>query len=177
MKNILVVVDYQKDFVDGALGFPKAVNLEEGIYNKVKSYLDNGQEVVFTYDTHYDNYLNSREGVNLPVMHCIKGTDGHKLFGKLREFEEVDNVYHIEKNSFGVDPSDMVELREKLGEVDNIEIVGVVSDICVISNVVTFQSAYVNANITVDSSLIASFDEDKHNKVLAVMESLQCKVK
>lgn len=71
MSKVLVVVDYQKDFVDGALGFKKAEALEEGIYNKVKEYLDNGDKVVFTYDTHYDNYLETREGINLPVKHCI----------------------------------------------------------------------------------------------------------
>lgn len=176
MKDVLVVVDYQKDFVDGALGFEKAITIEEGIYNKVKKYLSEDKLVIFTYDTHRENYLQSREGKNLPVEHCIINTEGHKLYGRLKEFEGVKNTLHLYKGSFGVDPIDMVNLRNEFSEIENIEIVGVVTDICVISNVVTFQSTFVNSNITVDSSLCASFDEEKHDKALAVMESLQVKV-
>lgn len=177
MKKILVVVDYQKDFVDGSLGFKKAETLEEGIYSKIEEYLNNDDYVVFTYDTHYKNYLDTREGKKLPVEHCIEGSEGHELFGKIKEFKNTINTYHIYKTSFGIDPEEMVNLRKKLGEVDDIEIIGVVTDICVISNVVTFQSAYVNANIVVDSSLCASFDEDKHNKTLDIMKSLQVNIK
>lgn len=176
MKKILVVVDYQKDFVDGALGFPKAKELEEGIYTKVKGYLDEGNTVIFTYDTHEENYLQTREGKNLPIVHCIDNTAGHELYGKLKEFKNKENTIHINKASFGVDPTDMIMLREKLGEIDYIEIVGVVTDICVISNVVTFQSTFVNSQITVDSNLCASADKEKHKKALAVMESIQAKI-
>lgn len=177
MSDILVVVDYQKDFVDGSLGFEKAVDIESGIYNKVKSYLDKDKKVIFTYDTHGENYMKTREGRKLPVPHCYDGSEGHKLFGKLREFEKEENTIHIKKKSFGIDPADMVNLREKLGEVENIEIVGVVTDICVISNIVTFQSTFVEANVIVDSKLCASFDEEKHSKALSVAESLQATVK
>ena len=85
--DILIVVDYQKDFVDGALGFKKAETLEEGIYNKVKAYLKKGNKVIFTYDTHDENYLNTREGKNLSVPHCYNNTKGYELFGKIKEFE------------------------------------------------------------------------------------------
>ena len=116
MSKVLVVVDYQKDFVDGALGFKKAEALEEGIYNKVKEYLDNGDKVVFTYDTHYDNYLETREGINLPVKHCIKGTEGHKLYGsKLNSINFNENTVHICKEVFGISPEDMIDLKNKLG--------------------------------------------------------------
>lgn len=177
MKDILLVVDYQKDFVDGALGFKEALDLEDGIYNKVKEYLDNGKTVIFTYDTHKDNYLETREGKNLNIKHCIEGTEGHKLFGKLKEFNGAGNTIHINKSSFGVDPEDMIHLREILGEVNNVEVVGVVTDICVISNVVTFQSTFANANIIVDSKLTATFDKSKYNSTLDVMKSLQVIVK
>ena len=86
MKKILVVIDYQKDFVDGALGFKKAETLEEGIYNKGKENLAKGNKVVFTYDTHFDNYLETKEGKHLPVPHCYLDTDGHELYGRLKEF-------------------------------------------------------------------------------------------
>ena len=174
--DILIVVDYQKDFVDGALGFKKAEILEEGIYNKVKAYLKKGNKVIFTYDTHDENYLNTREGKNLPVPHCYNNTKGHELFGKIKEFEGKENTIHINKGAFGIAPEDMLKLKEELGEVNNIEILGVVTNMCVISNVVTFQSAFPNANIKVDGNLSASFDEELHNKALDVIESLQVKV-
>ena len=177
MKKLLVVIDYQKDFVDGALGFEKAVDLEEGVYNKINKYLNDGNKVLFTYDTHEENYLDTREGKHLPVVHCIKGTEGHKLFGKLDEFKENTNVISYEKYGFGLSPEDMIKISKEVGDdLDEIEIIGVVTNICVISNFVMFQSQYRNANIIVDASLCASFDEGLHNKTLDVIEGLQGKV-
>lgn len=177
MKKLLVVIDYQNDFVNGALGFKKAESLEDGIYNKVKGYLDNGDKVIFTYDTHYENYLNTREGKKLPVPHCYIGTKGHELYGRLEEFKDAKNTFHYNKEAFGIAPKDMIRLSEEIGlDIDEIEFVGVVSNMCVISNVVTFQAQYVNAELTVDGSLCASFDDDLNEKALEVIESLQVKV-
>lgn len=177
MKKLLVVIDYQKDFVDGTLGFPKAVTLEEGIYHKVNKYLENGDKVLFTYDTHYENYLSTREGRYLPVMHCIKDSEGHKLFGKLVDFENAENTLHYEKRGFGIAPEDMLKIAEELGEdIEEIELVGVVTNICVISNLVMFQSQFRNADVVVDASLCASFDDSLHEKTLDVVEGLQGKV-
>lgn len=179
-KKILVVVDYQKDFVDGSLGFPKAVTLEEGIYNKCIDAYENGDSIVFTYDTHGENYLETREGKNLPVSHCILGTEGHELYGRLGLIAESTQphhkIYHVNKPSFGyILPQDLIE---ELGgeEVVEIELVGVVTNICVISNAVTFQSAFPNASVVVDASLCASFDEELHEKALDIMTGLQVKV-
>ncbi|GFZ30542.1 amidase [Clostridium zeae] len=177
MRKLLVVVDYQKDFVDGALGFDKAVELEKPIYDKVKKYLHEGEKVLFTYDTHHENYLETREGKNLPVIHCIESTEGHDLYGSLKEFKKVKNTYHYNKGSFGISPADMIKISEELGEdIESIEVVGVVTNMCVVSNVVTFQSQYTNADISVDGALCASFDEALHDKALHVIESLQVKV-
>lgn len=177
MKKLLVVVDYQKDFVDGALGFDKAKSLENGIYNKIRKYLNEGNKVLFTYDTHKENYLETREGKNLPVVHCIKGTSGHELFRSIKEFKDKENVYYCDKYGFGIAPEDMIKISKELGDdLEEIEIVGVVTNICVISNFVMFQSQYRNANIIVDASLCASFDEELHNKTLDVIEGLQGKV-
>ncbi len=176
MKDVLVVVDYQKDFVNGSLGFKKAESLEDGIYNKVKEYLSKGNKVIFTYDTHKENYLETREGKSLPVPHCYLGTEGHELYGKLNEFVNVENTIHINKGAFGIAPEDMIKLKETLGDVENIEILGVVTNICVISNAVTFQTSFPNANIKVIGSLCASFDDNMHNEALNVMESFQIKV-
>lgn len=177
MSKLLVVIDYQKDFVSGSLGFKKAELLEEGIYNKVNEYLDKGYKVIFTYDTHYDSYLESREGRNLPVSHCIINTEGHELYGKLNEFKNTHNTYHYNKESFGLAPKDILDIAEEVGnDIDEIELVGVVTNICVISNAVTLQSQFVNSIITVNAKLCASFDEDMHNKALEVMESFQVNV-
>ena len=177
MKKLLVVIDYQKDFVDGALGFKKAETIEEGIYNKVKDYLDNGEKVVFTYDTHYENYLETREGKNLPVPHCYINTEGHELYGRIAEFKDAENTFHYNKEAFGIAPKDMIKLSSEIGnDIDEIEFVGVVSNMCVISNVVTFQAQYVNAQLIVDGTLCASFDDSLHEKALDVIESLQVKV-
>ncbi len=177
MKKLLVVVDYQNDFVNGALGFEKAETLEEGIYNKVKSNLEEGNTVLFTYDTHTEDYLNTREGKNLPIKHCIDSSNGHKLYGKLQEFNNIANTFHYKKNSFGISPEDIIDISNKIGDdIEEIEFVGVVTNICVISNVIAFQSKYVNANIVVDASLCASFVDELHESALNVMESIHVKV-
>lgn len=177
MKKLLVVVDYQNDFVDGALGFKKAEVLEAGIYKKIKSYLDNGNKVLFTYDTHNDNYLETREGKNLPVVHCIDGTKGHELYGRLVEFKNNENTLHYKKAGFGLSPKDVIDLVKEVGEdVDYIEIVGVVTNICVLSNAVVLQSQYYNADIVVDASLCASFDDVMHKKTLDLLKGIHIKV-
>ena len=189
MFKLLVVVDYQNDFVDGALGFPKAKTLEEGIYNKVKWYLDNGYPVVFTLDTHDKNYLSTREGKHLPVVHCVRGTTGHEVYGKLKEFVGNTNCCFIKKESFGVSQQSILDyfdqtLHNHYGRVDfnnedgkyQIELVGVATNICVISNAVMFQTAFPDAQIIVDASLCASFDDSLHEKALDVMEGLQINV-
>lgn len=177
MKKLLVVIDYQNDFVDGTLGFEKAKTLEWPIYDKVTKYLQEGDKVIFTYDTHYEEYLKTREGKNLPVLHCIKDTNGHKLYGKIKDFSRSENTMHYEKKGFGISPEDMLKIANEIGaDIKEIEIVGVVTNICVISNVVLFQSQYRNADIIVDASLCASFDDKLHEKVLDVMEGLQVEV-
>ena len=88
MKKLLVVVDYQNDFVSGSLGFPKAAQLEEAIIKKIEDYRAAGDDVVFTLDTHGPDYLSTQEGKNLPVEHCIKGTDGWQLYGKVAALAE-----------------------------------------------------------------------------------------
>jgi nicotinamidase/pyrazinamidase len=177
LKKLLVVIDYQKDFVNGTLGFEKAVSLENGIYDKVNKYLKENNKVLFTYDTHLDNYLDTREGKNLPVVHCLRGTEGHGLYGKLKEFSNKENTIHYEKYGFGMAPIDMIKLANEIGDdINEIEIVGVVTNICVISNVVMFQSQFRNAEVVVDGSLCASFDESLHEKTLDVIEGLQGKV-
>lgn len=181
--KVLVVVDYQKDFVNGALGFDGADKIDKGIAAKVlaKEY----DALVVTYDTHYSNYLETREGVQLPVPHCIQGTDGHKLFGEtakaVEEVEDKKYVHTIYKETFATSPADMVNLKialqERFGEtVEEVEFTGLVTNMCVVSNVVAFQGAYPNAQMVVNADLVDSFNKDLHNKTLDVLEGMQVKV-
>lgn len=191
MSKLLVVVDYQKDFVDGALGFPGAEKLDEGILTRIKEYRDAGEYVLVTRDTHGPNYLNTREGKALPVEHCFLGTEGHDLYGKTgeyldellkkhfsREYRLTPGLAFVNKVTFGVSPEYLVGYKTMVGvDFDEIEFVGLVSNICVISNVICFQAAFPSAQMIVDSALTASFDADLHQKTLDVLRGLQVIVK
>ena len=174
MNRYLFVIDYQKDFVDGALGFAGAEKLDGPIAAKVREY--GRGHVLFTRDTHFANYLETREGRNLPVVHCIKGTPGWECYGETaRALAEVE-APAIDKLLFGMDvtaPATAAVLPE---QADEIELVGLVSNICVVSNAVVLQSRYPEATIVVDAACTASFDKDLNEKVLDVLQGLQVKV-
>ena len=171
MSKVLIVVDYQKDFVNGALGFAKAATLEEGIAAKVAEAIEQNQPVVFTLDTHGADYLETREGRHLPAPHCAKGSDGWRLYGKLERYmdESHEKVFLAPKFSFGA--QNLSFLKEF--EPTEFELVGVVTNMCVISNAVMLQTAFPQAEITIDSALCASFDDEMHQKALDVMAGLQ----
>lgn len=172
MRKLLIVVDYQTDFVNGALGFPGAEKLEGAILGKIAQYRQEGQSVAFTYDTHGSDYLQTREGRYLPVPHCLRGTDGWELYGGVAwAVRDGDKLFY--KPSFG-----SAELFDYLrcSRFDSVELVGLVSDICVISNAVLAKTALPEADITVDAACTASFDPDKNKAALDVMESLQINI-
>lgn len=177
--KLLVVVDYQKDFVDGALGFPGAEVLDAGIAAKIRAYSQCGDYIVQTMDTHQENYLDTREGKHLPVPHCIAQTEGWETYGEtaraIAEVEDSPRFRRINKATFGVHPRDMMDLLGWIGDqtIDQIEFVGLVSNICVISNLCVFQGAFPLAQAVVDPRLIASFDPKAHEAVLEVMRGLQ----
>lgn len=170
MKKLLIVVDYQNDFVNGALGFSEAAALEEGICAKIDEYAND--EIIYTLDTHTDNYMSTQEGKKLPVPHCIKNTSGHELYGKVGG--KLGGKKFFEKNTF---PS--LELGKFLeGKAyDVIELCGLVSNICVISNAIIAKAACPEAEIVVDSSLTSGADTELHEKALDVMRGLQITVK
>ena len=172
--DCLFVIDYQKDFVDGALGFPGAEKLDAAIARRVREY--GKGRVWFTRDTHFADYLETREGRHLPVPHCLKGSDGWQNYGETaRALEEVEAV-GIDKRTFAMDIADP-EILSRLPETaDRIELCGLVSNICVVSNAVTLQSRYPLAQIVVDARLTASFDPDLHEKTLDVLAGLQVEV-
>ena len=174
MNRYLFVIDYQKDFVDGALGFPGAEKLDPGIAAKIREY--GPGHVIFTRDTHFENYLQTREGRNLPVVHCVKGTPGWECYGETAKALAEVNAPAIDKLSFGMDVSDPATAAVLPESADEIELVGLVSNICVVSNAVVLQSKYPEATILVNAALTDSFDKELHEKVLDVLRGFQVKV-
>lgn len=170
--RLLIVVDYQKDFVDGALGFPGAELLDLRIAAKIRAYHEANDAVVFTMDTHRKNYLNTQEGRKLPVAHCICGTSGWELYGETaKQQREADLCF--QKPTF---PS--LELADFITEeeFESIELVGLVSHMCVLSNAVMAKSAAPEAEILIDAACTDSFDKELHEKALDLMEALQMTV-
>jgi nicotinamidase-related amidase len=167
--KLLLVIDFQNDFVTGTLGFEKAKELEERIYQKIIKYQKGNQDVVYTLDTHDINYLDTQEGRNLPIAHCQKGSKGWELYGKINKLEG----YKITKGTFGA-----VGLFEflKNSHYDEIELVGLVSNICVISNAIIAKTILPEAKIIVDASCTGSSNEELHNKAIDVMLGLQIEI-
>ena len=174
MNRYLFVIDYQNDFVDGALGFPGAEKLDEKIAAKVRAY--GKGKVLFTRDTHFDNYLDTREGRNLPVKHCVKGTFGWECYGDTAKALEEVEAKAIDKLVFGMDVTDPATAAVLPESADEIELVGLVSNICVVSNAVVLQSKYPEATIIVDAACTDSFDKGLHEKVLDVLSGFQVTV-
>ena len=166
MKSLLLVIDYQNDFVDGALGFPGAEGLDGPIAQKIAQYHAAGDDVAFTLDTHGEDYLSTREGQRLPVPHCLRGSEGWTLYGESgKSRREGDAV--LEKPAF---PS--LELGTWLREkgYDRVELVGLVSYICVLSNAVVAKAALPEAAIVVDAACTAGPDPTLHKMALDLME-------
>ena len=171
MKKLLIVVDYQVDFVDGSLGFPQALELEEKIVDKILEYENNGDEVIFTLDTHYDNYFDTVEGANLPISHCVKNTVGHELYGSVKDMAVIHKVF--EKETFG--SSKLFEYL-KDNKYDEVELCGVVTNICVISNAIIVKSALPNTKIIINKELVASNDREMEANAFAIMKNLHMEI-
>ena len=174
MNRYLFVIDYQNDFVDGALGFAGAEKLDEKIAAKVRAY--GKGHVLFTRDTHFENYMDTREGRNLPVPHCIKGSFGWEVYGQTAKALAEVEAPAIDKLVFGMDVTDPATAAVLPESADEIELVGLVSNICVVSNAVVLQSKYPEATIIVDAFCTDSFDKSLHEKVLDVLAGFQVKV-
>lgn len=172
MKKLLIVVDYQNDFVAGSLGFPKAETLEEPICRKIASYRNAGDAVVFTMDTHGEDYLTTMEGTKLPVPHCLKDNEGWQLYGKVALLRSPHDLV-FEKPTFG-----SVGLMEYLRQnpYESIELCGLVTNMCVLSNAVIAKTAQPDAQILIDAACTASFDDSLHEKTLDVLQSLHCTI-
>ena len=167
--KLLLVIDFQNDFVDGSLGFEKAKDLEDKIYQKIIDYKNNNDDVIITLDTHNENCLETQEGKYLPTPHCIEGTKGWELYGKIKNM----SGYQIKKNTYGA--YDLFTFL-KNSRYSEIELVGLVSNICVISNAIVAKTVLPEAKVIVDASCVASYNEDLNEKALDVMEGMHIEV-
>ena len=164
----LIVVDMQVDFINGALGSDLAVAIVPNVVEKVKSF---DGKVIFTRDTHFKDYMNTQEGKNLPVPHCIKDTDGWQICDELKPYADVI----IDKLTFG--SIELPNFIKSFNEpIEKIELCGLCTDICVISNAVVLKAAFPEVPIAVDSSCCAGVTVESHNNALNAMKVLQIEI-
>ena len=163
-KVALVVIDMQNDFIDGALKNDAAIAIVDNVAAKVKVARETGIPVIFTRDTHYENYMETIEGKHLPVPHCIKDTEGWQITSKI-EVLETDKI--INKPTFG--SLELADYLETL-DVDEIEIIGVCTDICVISNVMIIKAKFPEKEIFVDETCCAGVTPESHANALEAMK-------
>lgn len=182
MKRLLVVVDYQNDLVDGPLGFPGAAKLAKPIAEKIASYRESGGEVAFIFDTHRSDYLPPREGQAFPAEHGVDGKPGHDLYGEVAfSKRDVDMVFHkrtIGSAEFYERCRQSQRAADEVGKppFESIEFTGLISNACVLANVVLAKTACPDVPIVVDASCVAAPDPDMNEKALDIMEGLKISV-
>ena len=175
MKKVLIVVDMQNDFVTVSLGTKEAVAIVDNVVNKINEF---DGEIIVTYDTHFNNYMETREGKYLPVPHCIKDTEGWQLNDKVQKALDARERYTIiHKPTFG--STELVDIiREYWDDENNIEVtlIGLCTDICVVSNAMLLKANYPEMNIVVDASCCAGVTVESHNAALTTMKMCQINV-
>lgn len=173
MKHLLVVVDIQKDFVDGALGTAEAVAIVENAAKKIREF---DGEIFVTYDTHFENYMETAEGAKLPVPHCIKGTEGWELNADIADALANKKYIAVEKITFG--STELPELVKKAaGDEDfDVTLIGLCTDICVVSNALILKANFPEKEVYVDAACCAGVTVDTHNAALTTMKMCQINV-
>lgn len=172
MRKILVVVDMQNDFIDGTLGTAEAAAIVPHVVEKMGEY--DPWNIYLTRDTHYENYLETQEGRNLPVKHCIQGTHGWQLRDEVAA--AAGNATIIDKPTFGSNRLAGLLMVERAQEGLEIEVVGLCTDICVVSNALLLKAAMPEVPITVDAGCCAGVTPEKHKAALETMKSCQIRV-
>ena len=165
MKKTLIVVDMQNDFIDMALGTAEAVAIVPAVKAKIEAYREAGYEILYTRDTHGEDYLQTPEGQKLPVPHCIRGTQGWQIADSLY----VEGCKIIDKPNFGWPHWD----REAL---EDVELIGLCTDICVVSNALILKATFPNAAIRVDAACCAGVTPESHEAALTTMQMCQIDV-
>ena len=174
-KKFLIVVDMQKDFVDGALGSAEAQAILPAVDARIRQRRDEGWTVLATLDTHEADYIETREGRYLPVPHCIRGTEGWQLHPAVRE--ALDGCETVEKPTFGsVRLPDIIRSRVSPEDHVTIELIGLCTDICVVSNAMLLKAAFPEADLAVCRSCCAGVTPAKHEAALETMASCQIDV-
>ncbi len=173
MRKILVVIDMQNDFVDGSLGTAEAEAIVENVKQKIRTYAP--EDVFATMDTHGEDYMNTQEGENLPVLHCIKGTEGWEIRSDIAALMPGARIY--EKPTFGSTrlAADLADIARE--EEIRIELIGLCTDICVVSNALLLKAMMPEVEISVDASCCAGVTPEKHLAALETMRSCQIQVR
>ena len=170
MNHFLVVVDMQRDFVNGSLGTAEAESIIPQAVEKIRSF---DGEIFVTYDTHFENYLESAEGKKLPVPHCIQYTPGWELDDRIAEALEGKQVTRVEKHTFGSDELPGLIFSKSPYDDFSVELIGLCTDICVISNALLLKASFPEMPISVDAKCCAGVTPELHEAALKVMKSCQ----
>lgn len=168
--KLLIVVDMQNDFIDGCLGSPEAVGIVHAVEEKITAYRQTGDMVIFTRDTHGESYLHTQEGQKLPIPHCIKDTHGWQISRCL----SVGDSVIVDKPAFG--SLELARYVAALPDITAIELVGLCTDICVISNAMVLKAALPELPISVDGSCCAGVNPSSHETALKAMSACQIQV-
>lgn len=175
MAEFLIVVDMQNDFITGSLGTKEAIQIVESVRQKAEQFLG---QVLFTRDTHTKDYLYTQEGRKLPVVHCLKGTQGWEIEASLNEFCRIKECRVFDKPSFGcVELAEYLKEQEKQEPIERIELVGLCSDICVINNAMLLKAYFPETELVVYKDLTAGVTTESHENALKAMEICQITVK
>ena len=169
--NLLIVVDMQNDFINGSLGTKEAQAIVPAVKARILEAMEDRWQVIFTKDTHSIDYLKTQEGKNLPIKHCLRGSDGWQLHPELQDLSIGSSVF--EKGSFG-----SLELAEYVSSLnpDAIEVIGLCTDICVVSNVALLKAYCPEVPMSVRANCCAGVTPEAHEHALAAMKSLQVEI-
>ena len=177
MNNYLIVVDMQKDFTTGPLGTEEAVRILPLVKERIDKALEDGEKVIFTRDTHFENYMDTQEGKKLPVMHCIEGTSGWGIDEGLMDYVDNGDAFIINKVTFGSRTlAEFLAAENEFNPIEKVTLVGLCTDICVISNALTVKAFLPEVPIIVDSSLCAGVTPASHENALEAMKMCQIDV-
>ena len=171
MSKLLIVVDMQNDFISGSLGSPQARAIVPFVREKIARYKQSGGKIIFTRDTHTAHYLETQEGKWLPVVHCVAGTEGHRISNEL----ETTGCEIFDKTSFG-SLALAEHVAEAMADVDAIELCGLCSDICVVSNALILKARFPEIPVTVDARCCAGVTEESHKAALLTMKTCQVNI-
>lgn len=174
MKNILLVVDMQKDFIDGALGTPEAVAIVPAVAERIRSF---DGDIICTRDTHQENYLETQEGQHLPVPHCIQNTPGWQLAPAIWEACQAKNVVILDKVTFGSRDLPAYLAKHYPEGINHIEVLGLCTDICVISNALLLKAFFPEIPVSVNSACCAGVTPQSHENALEAMKMCQIQIR